>query len=263
MSSELINGPQAVPVRRSILSIASHAAENSARSQQRRVGPSQVGVRCNRLLGYDLAVELDVEDQFLAPVVEWWHPRPPSDHWRATIGVAAHAWLESAFSDGLPDECSELWETELAVTARSADGQVEVSGTLDLYSKEHSMVLDHKVLGTASRNRIIREGPSDRYRAQLHLYGAGAVAGGFPVDRVGLLVWARDGLASDLLVWEEPFDAGFAEKLLARVGAVKEAVEKGATISDIPPTLGDDCHFCALREVCDAKLGEEPDEDNR
>ena len=59
-----------------------HAIENHPRSQQRAIGPSEVGEPCARKLGYKLLG---------AP------ERPQQPAWKPTVGTATHAWLESVF----------------------------------------------------------------------------------------------------------------------------------------------------------------------
>ena len=75
---------------------------NSARSMQTTIGPSELGSSCDRRIAYRLAG---------TPEANWW-----SDPLPAIVGTAVHTWLESAVKQFQSVHYMDRWVTEITVT---------------------------------------------------------------------------------------------------------------------------------------------------
>src|SRR4051795_6609936 len=66
-----------------LLEVIIRRARNSERSQQKEIGPSEVGMECSRRLALQLLGAPETNKD--------------RDEWPATVGTAVHTWLEGAF----------------------------------------------------------------------------------------------------------------------------------------------------------------------
>lgn len=212
------------------------------RNQQVHLGPSELGVECDRQVVGKLVRETTTNHVY--------------DPWPSFMGTAGHAAVEKAFQADnqriapLPGEPENFvrWLTETRVTPHS-----EHAGTADLYDARERAVLDHKFLGDSSREKVVRGEVSRKYRRQLLLYGLGYLRAGFPVERVALIAYPRTRSTLDgLYVWETPFDGSAVEELVdtfaetARRKAYAAEVAAGRmTLEQVPRhPVRDECYFC-------------------
>ena len=172
------NNPEAVAIAGEMREAVRYASSTSARTLQVHLGPSELGEPCHRQVVGKLAGQS--------------HTNHIADPWPSYVGTAVHAKLADDLAAQRPDQ----WITEKRVTP--IDGH---SGTADLYDAKRFGVLDHKVLGVTTHDKIRREGPGRRYFVQLLLYGRGYRRLGLPVWFVALLAWARTGGLNGLYVW--------------------------------------------------------------
>lgn len=217
-----------------------HAAR-APRSLQRHLGPSELGVECDRQVVAKLCA-LPVTNHV-------------SDPWPSIVGTACHAWAAEAFEAANRRE-GLRWAAEQRVTPHP-----DHPGTADLYDAAEQAVVDHKFLGTASMAKI-RTNPPRKYVVQLLLYGLGYRNLGLPVRRVVLAAYPRTSASLDgLYVWERPFTdpdgALTAENvaLLATVfsgtrvrKAAAEALMAGRLrLAEVPSTPDpDECIWCPI-----------------
>ncbi|MBA8925895.1 hypothetical protein BC739_003094 [Kutzneria viridogrisea] len=201
------------------------------RSQQRALGPSEVGEPCPRRLAYRL---LDAE-----------RTNSDSDPWAAIVGTAVHAWLAAAFL-GANDRLGRiryLVETRLEI-------RPGLTGSCDLYDADEATVIDHKILGPTTMKAYSQNGPPPAYRAQAHLYGLGWTRLGVPVRDVALAFYPRSGLLSGLRVWSEPYNPGTAQAALDRhdqILALADALgceHNPTAYQHIPRIPGHSCTYC-------------------
>lgn len=172
--------------------IASHE-----RSAQKLIGPSEIGVDCDRALIYKLAQADEPAD------------RGPA--WKPTVGTACHTQMEDWFSrPGVKDN----WEVEQRVTVGQI-GPDYIDGSTDLYAKPGA-VIDHKFVGIKRLQHYKGHGPSNQYRVQAHSYGRGWALDGFPVHIVMIAFHPRDGELTDSYYWWEPYDEHVALQALDR-----------------------------------------------
>ncbi|MEU1810974.1 hypothetical protein [Micromonospora aurantiaca (nom. illeg.)] len=210
-------------------------ANGSARNRQRHLGPSELGVPCDRQVVGKLA-GLPATNHVVDP-------------WASVIGTAVHAWLADAFTAANSSLPAPRWLAEQRVTPHP-----EHPGTADLYDAAETAVVDHKILGESSMAKVrSNSGPPIHYVIQLLLYGKGYRILGLPVTRVALAAYPRSAASLDgLYVWERatgPQDDALIEEVFTltdRRKAMAEEIRTGLkTLTDIPITADDDtCFFC-------------------
>lgn len=196
------------------------------RSMQTAIGPSEAGTPCSRRLAYKL---LGVSAS-----------NTGNDPWAAIIGTSVHAWLDEAFRGDNERSEVERWATDVKVELPGY-----MRGSVDLYDRKTATVIDHKVLGLTSLKRFRAEGPSQQYRTQLHLYGAGLRIAGANVQHVALAVWSRTGFLKDAEWWTEPYNEQIVEDCLRRIDALRATTEAlGTAALPLIPTADAHCKWC-------------------
>lgn len=180
-------------VRVAIDAILEAAMIGEPRSQQKLIGPSEIGSACEHCL----AAKLAGWDQI------------PEAAWLPYIGTAVHAYLEGVFNplDG--------WLTETRVSVGRIAG-IEITGTSDLFHIESGTVIDWKLVGATTLTKAKR-GPSKVYRAQANLYGLGFLRAGYDVNNVAIYYLPRNAVSLKQGVWwTEPFNPVIALEALDR-----------------------------------------------
>lgn len=234
-----LNGssPWAARYAGTLRDVFEHAAARSPRTLQQHLGPSELGVMCDR----------QVAGKFAA--------LPATNHvtdpWPSIVGTACHAWAADAFEADNARYEYIRWAAEQRVTPHP-----DHPGTADLYDAVEAAVVDHKFLGESSMTKI-RKAPPRKYRVQLHLYGKGYANLGLPVTRVVLAAYPRTaGTLDGLYVWEEATGTPESEALLAEVFAqtahrrrLGDQIVAGTIgLMDVPADTGEDrdteCYFC-------------------
>lgn len=196
-------------VRSLALDIVEQAIIGEPRSQQRIIGPSEIGTACAHCLAAKLANWDEVEEAA----------------WLPWTGTAIHAQLERVF-EPLPG-----WLTETRVSVGRING-VEIKGTADLFHVPTGTVADWKYVGTTT-HRNAKKGPSPVYRRQAHLYGLGFLRAGFDVKRVAICYLPRNGLTvRQSIWWEEDFDPTMALDALDRATSIAQALDAFPTIEE-------------------------------
>lgn len=234
LSSPMTDGAAVDPAQKPIVDAIRNAYDNAPRSTQRAIGPSEIGDPCTRRVAYRV---LD-----LPPV------SGGGDPWPSIVGTAVHAWLADAFELDNNRLHRRRWLIENRVYL--TDG---ISGTCDLYDTDTRTVIDHKILGTTPMQKVKREGPPERYRTQLHLYGYGYERAGIGVDRVALACFPRGGYLDGMHVWSEPYEPAIAEHALNRLASVTTACVQ-LRLDDpgnplwtlIPNEPGPGCAWCPM-----------------
>lgn len=237
MSGCALTSPvDAVPeLKRLLVEVVRHADRTTARSQQKALGPSQVGDECMRRIAYNLAN--------VAPV------NTLGDPWFAIVGSAVHDWLAHAIdkydaAQGRIKESDRRFLSEYRVTA-SVDG-LNITGTCDLFDTETGTVIDHKVVGPTALKSYRANGPSVRYETQVQVYGLGHEQAGRQVNTVALAFFPRNGYLDDMYVWQKPYSRPLAEAALRRIRSIGAMIEP---LGDhwpqlIPAHAGSECVYC-------------------
>lgn len=205
---------------------------SSNRSAQKTLGPSEAGSPCDRQIAMKL---MGIQ------------PVNPQEGWAPFVGTAVHVELAKMF-EWANGSGSGRYVTEMPLTFGSA---VVPRGTSDLLDRVLFMIMDHKLMGRWSLDKLIQNGPSETYRIQGQIYALGAVLAGEKVREVAIIGWPRQESSLDkLYVHVEPFDRKVAEAALQRVERIaEEAFRLGQgphsqleVAQEFAP--GDDCKWC-------------------
>ncbi len=203
-------------------------AANAPRSAQKAIGPSEIGVDCDRRLGYKL--------------LDW--PTVNTGGDKATqIGRAVHGLLEQAYIYGDADPGRYL--VEHRVTVRGG-----ITGSADLYDRKWGTVLDWKVVGDSMLAKYRRHGPSNQYRIQAHLYGLGFKNMNEKPERVAIVFLPRAATLESMHVWTEEWDERVALDALERLDMVLDLIgllrveQRPERWAQVPAQPGDGCMFC-------------------
>lgn len=200
------------------------------RSQQRELGPSEIGHPCTRKLAYGL---MQVE-----------RCNPSFDPLPAIIGTATHGWLETAAMHANTVLGRKRWHVETRVNPATW-----LSGSCDLYDADSGTVIDYKVPGASRMTHYKKHGPSEQYRTQVHLYGKGFQNAGLTVKTVGIMFIPRGGTLASSYLWSEPYDEAIADAALARreqtvVMLHDFEIERHPERFEWLQKSGPDCQFC-------------------
>jgi hypothetical protein len=212
---------------------------NSARSVQTTIGPSELGSACDRKIAYRLAG---------TPEVNWW-----SDPLPAIVGTAVHTWLETAVTEFQSKHFMDRWVTEITVQPDQM-----VKGHCDLYDKDLACVIDWKTVSPTKLKTWKSQGPPDHYKAQVNLYGMGLIKAGFEVRKVCLIAVPRSGWLRDMQVWISDYDESMAQATLDRMyGIAGQMIKAGDDLSfeEISSAPSGECAFCPWYRGGSGKAG--------
>jgi hypothetical protein len=218
-------------------SIAAHP-----RSLQKRIGPSEIGIECDKRIIYKLA-GVPEPDRGVA--------------WKPAIGTAVHAQLEQWFEQANTAAGMTRWVTENSVFVGMI-GDTPLVGSCDLFDVSTGTVIDWKIVGPKQILDYRANGPSQQYRVQAHAYGLGYFndAGWGVPKNVGIMFLPRDGELSKRYFWHEPWNPALALDALNRVNRLDQlqrllGAEQAAAISP-----GCTSRFCP---ICKAIPAERPE----
>lgn len=175
------------------------AEQNSPRTRQREIGPSELGLACSRQIAYRIAgtVPTNVDVDPLA----------------AIAGTAMHAWMAATFTRlNLPGR----YLVEHPVQFRN------IKGTLDLYDRRTRTVIDWKFPRKAKANRMRAEGPPRHYLWQGQTYAQGLIAEGETPEQVAVAYIPIDGKLADIYAFAYPVDEVIALQAVERLNAVAQ-----------------------------------------
>lgn len=214
-------------IRQDLIDIIRWTDNNSDRSQQRALGPSELGEECTRKLSYRLLE--------IPPVNHW------TDPWPAIVGTSIHAWLEKAINSFQRQHYMDRWLTETVVHPDPA-----VTGHADLYDKDLRMVIDFKTVSPDKLKTWKKSGPPENYLDQINLYAKGFTNAGFAVDWVCLIALPRSGFLTDLQVWIGRPDSDRVTRVVKRLYQLAGDLNptEGVDFSTLPAAPGRGCSFC-------------------
>lgn len=204
---------------------------NQPRSRQAALGPSEVGVECQRALAYRLLSTPQKPD-----------PRLP---WAPIVGTAVHATIAEA----LGAENKRLGRDRWLVEQRVHPAE-DLSGSSDAYDSDHFCVVDWKIVGDRSLARLPVQ-MSPEYETQAHIYGLGYENAGHRVDWVRICLLTRSSHDfRQSREWTRPYDRGLAERALARVAETRRLITSlrlanGDTgWAQVPASSSKPCSWC-------------------
>lgn len=213
------------------------AIERHPRSQQKRIGPSELGTPCDHCLAAKLA--------------EWDEVRAGGS-WLPTIGTAVHTWIEQQLLEHMRRGLDAgRYLAEHKVVTGAIQGKL-IPGSTDVFDVVAGMTVDWKIVG-ATTLRAARRGPSQVYRRQQHLYAKGWRDMGAQVDWVAIEYLPRNAQSlSERVRWLEEYDeaeacaalerAGDMQRMLDSVEAVGGVEQRDAFITMLPRDK--DCYDC-------------------
>lgn len=217
-----------------LLHVVRAAIADHPRSQQTRIGPSELGNPCDRWISHKLAGTPEINTRSAA--------------WLPTVGTAIHGWLEDVFIRqgfaAVRDGVAPRWLVETTLTVGTIGG-VDITGHCDLYDTETATIIDWKTTGKTRLDKYRRHGPDDGYRVQAHAYGRGWQHKGYPVDTVAIAFLPRNAELGDTVWWSEPYNERIAVDALARAEAISLA--NGALGPAAPAamtTADSNCGYC-------------------
>lgn len=216
------------------------------RSLQDHLGPSELGVECDRQVVGKMAA---------IPATNH-----VTDPWPSIRGTALHTYAAGAFEADNERQGRLRWLAESRVFPHP-----DHPGTADLYDGDELVVVDHKFLGESSMAKVRSDkGPSRKYRVQLKMYGRGYRLMGFPVRRIALAAYPATASSLDgLYVWDEEWtsaDDVLLDDVLAQTAqrkAMAQMLTSGlVTLDQIPMTPdSDECYFCDFYRPQSARDG--------
>lgn len=211
--------------------IAAHVRAHP-RSQQKRIGPSELGTPCARKLAYKVTGSA-------------LHRQDMGTAWRPAVGTAVHAYLEKALIGYNDATGQDRYLTETPVNCGEIDG-VSLIGSVDVYDVARATVVDFKIVGPTSLKKARSQGASAIYRTQVQLYGRGFTRAGWPVDHVAILWLPSAGEIAEAVFWSEPYDENVALAAISRAEALAQAIRLGGAENVIPslPRADDWCQSC-------------------
>lgn len=201
------------------------------RSRQTALGPSEVGVECQRALAYRLLNTPTKPD-----------PRLP---WAPMIGTAVHATIAEALEADNARLGRQRWIVEQRVHPAE-----DLAGSCDAYDTDHALVCDWKLLGDKNLARLPVD-MSPEYEVQAHIYGLGYENAGREVKwvRICLLTRASHDFRQSR-EWTRPYDRGLAERALQRVADTRKLItglrlaQGDAGWSQVPAQSSKPCAWC-------------------
>ena len=186
-----------------LIKMVTSASKASARSQQKNLGPSEIGgcrhKAWRRLNGAE-------------------QTNPNTLRLSAIMGTAIHDYIEESFRRQDPFGERYLLEQEW----KSEDGSIV--GHVDLYDQENYEIVDWK----STKKSNLRYFPSQQQRWQVQIYGWLVEQSGRQVNTVTLVAIPRDGDERDIVFHSEPFDMSVVREALTWLEEVKNATEAPA-----------------------------------
>lgn len=202
-------------VRSILVGVIETSISAHPRSQQKRIGPSEIGNPCDRCLAHKLAGTQPTEQK-------------PS--WKPALGTAIHAQLEHWFSN-TDGELAGHFECERKVMVGQIAGE-DITGSCDLWMPAVGLVNDWKLVGPKQLTRYKNHNPPEQYRVQAHLYARGFALTGEHPQQVAITFLPRDGELSLAHFWTEAYSEQVALDALERATRLANNIEALRTVSE-------------------------------
>lgn len=196
-------GIQAHPMRQPILDMVWHRYHQTPRHLQVELGPSEIGESCDRKLAMAIMHE---------PKFNEGDPLP------SIVGTAAHTWMDGA---------CQMWNEHLGRTRFVPELEIPIRngqvGHCDCLDLDTMTILDWKFVGQEPLRDYKRNGPSEVYRRQAHMYGYGFHRNlKIPIKHVAIVFFPRGGMLSGLHIWSEPYNEQLALETFERYDNITE-----------------------------------------
>jgi len=188
-----------------LIKAVTSTSKGSSRSQQKKVGPSEIG-GCRKKVWLKLqGVEQTNTDTLRLASI---------------MGTAIHTYIQEAFERQDPFKERYILEGEFEYE--------DLMGHVDMYDIEKQEVIDWKTTKKSNLTYF----PSKQQRWQVQVYGWLIAQNGKPVKNVTLVALARDGDERDIVYHTEPYDEAIALEALNWLREVKAMTEAPAPEKD-------------------------------
>lgn len=224
-------------IKDELTTILCWAEASRERSLQVKLGPSELGVACERQLGYRIM-------GLQGPNLDM------ADPWAGFVGSSIHHRTEESIRRyQAAHPLAPKWNIEEEV--RIVPGLIE--GHADL--NRDNILVDEKSAGKTVMAAVKKEGPSLKYKVQIMLYAYGLRLQGRPIDTVALVFVPREGYLRDMWVWAAPYDEPLALEYIARPYRVRDKLvqlqvqqypERWEQVPAEPSYMG--CQYCPMWE---------------
>lgn len=227
-------GGVAADIKAELMTMVRMYEEFAPRKMQLALGPSDLGVECDRRLAYKIAGVTGYN---------------MGDPWAAFVGSSIHTRLEAvirkyAKEAELRDGHGWLIEHPVQVTP-------EIRGKADLVHGD--IVIDIKSASPDVMRKLPDTGPRASYLPQIHSYAYGLNAAGHNITKVAFAFVPRSGRLDDMYVWADDYRPEIAIEALTRVYRLAARLEKSdiknhPEIWDRVPAKPDFlwCQYCPL-----------------
>lgn len=213
-------------LRADLMAVWGAAVNSHGRSQQRELGPSEIGNPCKRQNAYKL---LGVAKANTAD---------PAASWPSWLGIQAHDGMERAIRAA--DPSGERWRTELRLAAPGLP-----AGSTDLLDLRYGGIIDHKFVGKGVHDRARRGQVAEQYEIQADIYGLHCDRMGVPIRFVAIVFWPRVGNRAEPVLHVREWSRERAEKALADHAAlVKLTQAAGLAALQVLPAVEHFCRTC-------------------
>lgn len=212
------------------------AEKTRPRSVQVELGPSDLGSACDRRIGYKLAGIPEVNG-FLDP-------------WVTFVGSAIHSRLQESI-----DKYQDFHAIgNRYLTESNAPLDEFIKAHPDLLDREEQMVIDHKSTNSDILKKL-REGldpvtSTPGYIIQVQLYGLAFERLGYPIKKVALAFYPRNGRLRDMFCWVGDYDRDVALAAWSRPYEIVDLLTTLGVETDsrqwarVPSLPSDACGIC-------------------
>lgn len=204
--------------------------EFTPRKMQMGLGPSDLGIECDRRLAYKVAGITGYN---------------MGDPWAAFVGSSIHTRLEMVIKK-YAAENGGAWLIEERIVVDPL-----IRGRADLVLDD--MVIDIKSASPDVMKKLPDTGPRASYLPQIHAYAKGLNDHGRKITKVAFVFVPRSGRLDDMYVWADEYRPEIAEKAIRRVYAFARRLKEidilahpdlWETVPAKPDFLW--CQYCAL-----------------
>lgn len=168
--------------------------EFTPRKMQLGLGPSDLGIECDRRLAYKIAGVTGAN---------------MGDPWAAFVGSAIHTRLETVVRK-YAQQGGGTWLIEQRIIVTP-----EIGGRADLIHDD--MVIDIKSASPDVMKKLPDTGPRASYLPQIHAYAKGLNDAGHKISKVAFVFVPRSGRLDDMYVWADDYQPHIVEDALRRV----------------------------------------------
>lgn len=177
--------------------------EFTPRKMQLGLGPSDLGIECDRRLAYKIAGVTGYN---------------MGDPWAAFVGSSIHTRLEAVIRKYGP-EVGGAWMIEERIVVDPL-----ISGRADLVRAP--LVVDIKSASPDVMKKLPDAGPRASYLPQIHGYAKGLNDAGHEITQVAFVFVPRSGRLDDMYVWADVYRPEIAEAAIDRTYEIAGELRK-------------------------------------